>query len=60
MVGASAFSATRKPLLEMYVRPIVNARIIAEQIAAFDPAWLADDDGLKRYDDLMKMAERES
>lgn len=57
---ASAFTATHKPLLEMYVRHIVNARIIADQVAAFDPAWLADDEGLKRYDALLRMAERES
>ena len=26
----------------------------------FDRAWFADDDGLKRYDRLLAMAERES
>mgnify|MGYP003403490311 CR=1 FL=1 len=29
-------------------------------LANFDRAWMADDDGLKRYDMLLKMAERES
>jgi hypothetical protein len=57
---ASAFSPTHSPLLEMYCRHIVNARILADELLNFDRAWLADDDGLKRYDRLLAMAERES
>jgi hypothetical protein len=34
--------------------------VIADQIANFDPAWLNDDEGLKRYDRLLTMNERES
>jgi hypothetical protein len=37
----------------------VQSRIIADEILNFDRAWLADDDGLKRYDKLLAMAERE-
>lgn len=57
---ASAFSPTHSPLLEMYCRHIVNARILADEVLNFDRAWLADDDGLKRYDRLLAMSERES
>ena len=31
---------------------------IAAQLDAFDPAWIADDDGLKRWDRLQAMAAR--
>jgi hypothetical protein len=57
---ADAFSQTHGPLLELYCRHIVQARILADELANFDRAWLADDDGLKRYDRLLAMAERES
>ena len=57
---AGAFTATHAPLLEMYCRHVVNNRIIADEILGFDRAWLADDDGLKRYDTLLKLSERES
>lgn len=56
---ADAFTATHAPLLELYCRHIVQARILADEMAVFDRAWLADDDGLKRYDRLLGMAERE-
>jgi hypothetical protein len=56
---ASAFSATHAPLLELYCRHVVNARVIADELAQFERAWLADDDGLKRYDRLLAMNERE-
>jgi hypothetical protein len=57
---AEAFSATHAPLLELYCRHIVQARILADELSNFDRAWMADDDGLKRYDRLLGMAERES
>ena len=57
---ASAFTATHAPLLEMYCRHVVNNRVIADEILNFDRAWLADDDGLRRYDNLLRIAERES
>lgn len=56
---ADAFSATHIPLLEMYCRHVVQSRIIADEILNFDRSWLADDDGLKRYDRLLAMQERE-
>lgn len=57
---AEAFSITHAPLLELYCRHIVQARILADELSNFDRAWMADDDGLKRYDRLLTMAERES
>lgn len=57
---ADTFTATHAPLLELYCRHIVQARVLADELANFDRAWLADDEGLKRYDRLLGMAERES
>lgn len=56
---ASAFSAKDAPLLAMYCRHVVQADIIADELINFDRAWLSDDDGLKRYDRLLAMQERE-
>ncbi len=56
---ADAFTQVHAPLLELYCRHVVNAREIADEVAQFDRAWLADDDGLKRFDRLLAMAERE-
>lgn len=57
---AGAFTATHAPLLELYCRHVTNARVIADELMNFERSWLADDDGLKRYDRLLSMAERES
>lgn len=56
---AGAFTQVHGPLLEMYCRHVVQARLLAEELHAFDPAWLADEDGFKRYDRLLVMHERE-
>ena len=57
---ASAFTPTHAPLLELYCRHIVQARILSDELENFDRAWMTCEDGLKRYDLLLKMAERES
>lgn len=57
---AAAFTAVHSPLIEMYCRHVVQSRILADEIVNFDRAWLADKDGLDRYDRLLKMAERET
>jgi hypothetical protein len=57
---ADSFTATHAPILEMYCRHIVNGRVIADELLNFDRSWLADDDGLRRYDKLLSMSERES
>ena len=56
---ANSFTATHGPMLEMYCRHVVQSRIIADELLNFDRSWLADDDGLRRYDRLLAMAERE-
>lgn len=57
---ANAFTATHGPILEMYCRHVINNRILADELLNFDRSWLADDDGLNRYNKLLVMAERES
>jgi hypothetical protein len=44
----------------MYCRHVVQSRILAEEVAAYDRTWLADAEGLDRFDKLLKMAERET
>lgn len=57
---ANAFTPTHIPLLEMYCRHVIQARLIADELMNFERAWLASDDGLRRYDVLLKLQERES
>ncbi len=57
---ASSFTETHAPMLELYCRHVVLSRILADELLNFDRAWIADDDGLKRYDRLLAMHERES
>lgn len=56
---ASAFTETHRDMLEMYCQHTMQAQVLADEIQSFDRAWLADDDGLKRYDRLLAMRERE-
>jgi hypothetical protein len=46
-------------LLAAYVKHLATFRLLSESIDAFQGAWLADDDGLKRYGDLLALRERE-
>jgi hypothetical protein len=57
---AGAFTATHAPLLEMYCRHVVQSRILSDEVSNFERAWLAEDEGLERFDKLLKMAERET
>ncbi|WP_062391118.1 hypothetical protein [Pseudomonas abietaniphila] len=57
---ADWFGPENSALLVQYCRHRVQADILAEQLEQFDPAWLADDEGLKRYDKLSGMVERET
>lgn len=56
---AGSFTITHAPLLEAYCRHIVHGRVVAEQLRRFDHEWLTDDEGLERYDKLLRMQERE-
>jgi hypothetical protein len=53
-------SAALQQLLREYVRHCEAADILAGQIEATKPEWLTDDDGLKRYDRLLSMRDRET
>jgi hypothetical protein len=57
---ATAFMVTHIPMIEAYCRHVVQSRILADELLNFDRAWLADDDGLRRYDRLLAMHERET
>lgn len=57
---ADWFGAEHLPLLVAYCRHVVTANVVAREIEAFQPEWMATDEGLERYEKLMKMAQRES
>lgn len=57
---AEWFGPEHVPLLVEYVRHVETANLLTKQIEGFDPAWMGDDDGIKRYDRLTKMRSRES
>lgn len=57
---AGAFTETHTHLLEMYCRHVVQSRILADEVAAFDRSWMADAEGLGRFDKLLKILERET
>lgn len=57
---AQAFSVVHTGLLEAYCRHVAQSRILADALLAFEHEWLNDDDGLKRYDKLLAMHERET
>ena len=53
-------TATLQQLLKEYVRHVETAHILAGEIEATDPQWLRDEEGLKRYDKLLAMRDRET
>ena len=53
LIGEEAF-----PVLVEYCRAVVLADQIAEQLNEFNASWLADDDGLKRWNLLTQMQAR--
>lgn len=57
---ADWFGPENAAMLAQYCRHKIQADLIAQQLETFDPAWLADDDGLKRFDKLGAMLERET
>lgn len=56
---ASAFTELNRDMMDLYCQHVVTAQVLDDEIKAFDREWLRDDDGLKRYDTLLKMRERE-
>jgi len=57
---AEWFRPEHAGMLTQYCRHKVQSDILAQQLEAFDPAWMADEDGLKQYDKLSAMMERET
>ena len=53
------FDKSHLPLLVLYVRHLVYGEVIRDQITAMQTDWLTTEDGLKRYDKLLAMHERE-
>lgn len=58
--SADWFAPEHEPLLKQYVRHKVNSDLLSQQIEEFQPEWMAEDDGLKRYDRLLGMLARET
>ncbi|WP_370679387.1 hypothetical protein [Comamonas sp. GB3 AK4-5] len=56
---AAAFTETHRQMLEMYCQHVVQAQVLADELQSFEREWLRTDDGLKRYDKLLAMRERE-
>lgn len=57
---AEWFGDEHMPILREYVRHVVTAEVLTREIDGFNPEWMADDDGLKRYDRLTGMRAREA
>jgi len=56
---AQAFTQVHIPSLIAYCRHKIQSDILADAVLNFDRAWLDSDEGLKRYDLLLKMQSRE-
>lgn len=56
---SGSFTETHRDMLELYCQHIVTAQVLDDELKAFDREWMRDDDGLKRYDRLLTMRERE-
>lgn len=56
---AAAFTELNRDMLDMYCQHVTTAQALDDELKAFDREWLRDDDGLKRYDTLLKIRERE-
>jgi hypothetical protein len=57
---AEWFGPEHQALLTQYCRHKVNSDVLADRLEQFDPEWLGDDEGLKRYERLCSMMEKET
>ena len=57
---ADWFGGGTQPLLVAYCRHVATAQLIAEHVDRFDLSRLEDDEGLKHYDCLLRMRDRET
>lgn len=54
------FGEESKPLLIAYCKACDLCRIIAEQIDSFDIEWLKDEEGLRRYERLCSLHDKQT
>ncbi|WP_256806563.1 hypothetical protein [Pseudomonas kurunegalensis] len=57
---ADWFGPEHAAMLVQYCRHKVLSDLIAQQVEEFEPEWLLEDEGLKRFDKLGAMLERET
>lgn len=57
---AEWFGDEHIPLLVEYVRHVETSDGLARQIDAFDPAWMTEDEGLRRYEKLLRLRAMET
>ena len=57
---ADWFGRDQLPLLLAYCKHSARAQLLDKEIDGFDLQWLKDDDGLRRYDKMLAMRERET
>lgn len=54
------FTADSHDLLRAYCKHVSTAAVLDQQIDEFRPDWIVDEDGLKRYERLLVMRERQT
>lgn len=54
------FQADSLPLLTQYCRAVDGHRIVSAEVDAFNPEWLKTDEGLRRYERLLAMQDRQA
>lgn len=57
---AEWFQDDTRQLLIAYCRHAATAALVDQEISAFDPKWMKDDEGLKRYQRLLDMREKQT
>ena len=57
---AAWFSKASRPILAAYCRHVARGEVLAQQISEFDPTWWREEIGLRTWDRLLGMAERET
>ena len=63
IVGSLApdwFRPSQYDLLEQYCCHVATAAVLSAEISRWNPTWLREDDGLKRYRDLLAARARET
>ena len=58
--GGDLIAPESYPVLIEYCRAVTGSNQVAAQLDAFDPEWAKDDEGLKRWDKLLAMQDRQA